>query len=152
MSTLEPLLREHPFLLGLEPGHLAELARHATEGDFEAGDLLLEEGGEAQETFLIYAGAVALEIHVPGRGTIQFQTLGPGDCLGWSWLFPPYRWHFDARAIEPTRVVALDGKGLRERCEENRELGYDVAKRFLAVVLQRLERIRMQLLDVYGHA
>jgi CRP-like cAMP-binding protein len=80
---------------------------------------------------------------------VQLETLGPGEILGWSWLFPPYRWHFDARASEPTRAVALDGTCLRAKCEADHDLGYALVKRFLYQLHQRLERSRLQLLDVY---
>jgi CRP-like cAMP-binding protein len=70
--------------------------------------------------------------------------------LGWSWLFPPYRWHFDARALELTRAIALDGKCLREKCEEDHDLGYELVKRVAQIIMERLQATRLQLLDVYG--
>ena len=70
--------------------------------------------------------------------------------LGWSWLFPPYQWHFDARALELTRTTALDGQCLRIKCEEDHELGYRLGQRFAHVMMQRLQATRLQLLDVYG--
>ena len=75
-----------------------------------------------------------------------------GEILGWSWLVPPYRWHFDARAVELTRAIALDGKCLREKCEEDHDLGYEVMRRFVVIIAQRLEETRLQLLDVYGNS
>jgi hypothetical protein len=77
-------------------------------------------------------------------------TLEEGDIMGWSWLVPPYYWRLDARAVQQTHVLALDGKCLRSKCEENHDLGYELLKRFTQVIEQRLHATRMQLLDVYA--
>jgi hypothetical protein len=77
--------------------------------------------------------------------------LGEGEILGWSWLIPPYNWHFDARAVELTRAIALDGKCLRNKCEQDHDLGYELLKRFAHIMEQRLQATRLQLLDVYGN-
>ncbi len=78
------------------------------------------------------------------------ETLGPGEVVGWSWLFPPYRWHFDAVALEPVRAVALDGLCLHAKCEENPRLGFDLTRRFAGVLVDRLQATRLRLLDMYG--
>ena len=91
-----------------------------------------------------------MEIFVPGRGHVVIETLEAGDVLGWSWLVPPYYWHFDARVVEPTRAIALDGECLRKKSEDNHELGYQLLKRFFNVISSRLQATRLQLMDVYG--
>jgi CRP-like cAMP-binding protein len=81
---------------------------------------------------------------------VTIQTVGPGELLGWSWLMPPYRWHFDARALEQTRALSFDGTCIRNKCETDHRLGYELMKRLAYVFTQRLEASRLQLLDVYG--
>ena len=85
--------------------------------------LTFQEGKEANTRYLIREGKVALEVVAPGHGSLTIETLGGGDMLGWSWLIPPYRSRFDARAVEMTRAIALDGKCLRAKCEEVSILG-----------------------------
>jgi len=92
---------------------------------------------------------VALEIFAGHRGPITVETLEDGDIVGWSWLFPPYRWRFDARAVETTRAIALNGKCLRTKSEQDHDLGYELLKRFARIVEERLQATRLQLLDVY---
>ena len=150
MDRLEQMIVDHPFFEGLEHDLLQMIASCAGEVHFDAGRMIYLEGDEANQTHLLRNGRVAIEIFAPQRGSLIIQTLGPGDVLGWSWLFPPFRRRFDARAIEPTKAIALDGKILRERAEENPRLGYDLLKRFSRVVLERLQATRLQLLDVYG--
>lgn len=150
MQTLESILAEHPFLKGLDPHHLQLIAGCASNVRFDAGRLIFREGEEADQFYIIRRGKVALEVFVPGRGSITIQTIGEGDVLGWSWLFPPYHWHFDARALELTRAIAFDGKCLRTKCEDDHDLGYELVKRFTHIVMQRLQATRLQLLDVYG--
>jgi len=93
---------------------------------------------------------VALEIHVPGRDPVTFQTVGEGEIVGVSWLVPPYRWSYDARAIAPVRAIRLDANCLRAKCEADHDLGYEMMKRFAPVLIERLHATRLQLLDVYG--
>ncbi|MCS6816463.1 MAG: cyclic nucleotide-binding domain-containing protein [Blastocatellia bacterium] len=150
METLERLLAEHPFFAGLDARHIQLIVGCATNVRFDAGQMIFREGEEANEFYVIRHGKVALEIFVPGRGPITIQTLGEGEILGWSWLVPPYHWRFNARAVELTRAIALDGKCLRTKCEDDHDLGYELLKRFAYIIEQRLQATRLQLLDVYA--
>lgn len=150
MQTLEPYLAEHPFLKGLEQKHLKIIVGCASNVRFDAGQFILREGEEANNFYIIRHGKVSLEIFTQDRGPITIQTIGEGEVLGWSWLIPPYHWHYDARALELTRAIALDGKCLRTKCEQDHDLGYELLKRFAYIITQRLEATRLQLLDIYG--
>jgi CRP/FNR family cyclic AMP-dependent transcriptional regulator len=149
LETLEPIIRQHPFLQGLEPQYLKLIVGCASNMRFKADQFLFHEGEEANQFYMIREGKVALEIPAAPR-SIVIQTVREGDVLGWSWLVPPYRWRFDARALDPTRAIALDGKCLRTKSEEDHNLGYELMKRFSNVMVERLEATRLQLLDVYG--
>ena len=152
MGNLEEILAEHPFLKGLDPPHLKLIAGCASSVRFNKGDFIFREEDEADRFYLIRHGLVALDVFVPQRGPVTIDTIQEGDVLGWSWLFPPYSWHFDARAVQLTRAVAFDGKCLREKCDKDAELGYAMVKRFAQVIMQRLQSARLQLLDIYGDA
>jgi CRP-like cAMP-binding protein len=117
---------------------------------FDAGQFVFREGEEANQFYIIRKGKVALEIFSPEKGPIIIDTLGDGEVLGWSWLIPPYHWRFDARAVELTRAIALDGKCLRNKCEEDHDLAYELLKRFAHLMEERLEATRLQLMDIYG--
>ena len=149
METLEPILAKHPFLKGLEPEHLKILVGCASNVRFNAGQFLAHEGEEANEFYMIREGKVAVQIQGAERGPIIVQTIGEGEVLGWSWLIPPYRWRFDVKALELTRAIALDGKCLRTKSEEDHDLGYELLRRFAGIIVERLEAARLQLLDVY---
>ena len=149
METLEPILAKHPFLKGLKPEHLKILVGCASNVRFNAGQLLSHEGEEANEFYMIREGKVAVQIQGAERGPIIVQTIGEGEVLGWSWLIPPYRWRFDVKALELTRAIALDGKCLRTKSEEDHDLGYELLRRFAGIIVERLEAARLQLLDVY---
>jgi CRP-like cAMP-binding protein len=79
---------------------------------------------------------------------VVVDTLGPGAVLGWSWLFPPYRWHFGAVAVETSLTVEVDGPGIRELCVQDPQLGYELTGRFLQIVVRRLQATRTRVLDV----
>jgi CRP/FNR family cyclic AMP-dependent transcriptional regulator len=150
METLEPILAEHPFIKGLEPHHVQLIVGCASNMRFDAGQFMLREGEEANQFYIIRKGKVALEVFSPEKGPIIIDTLGDGEVLGWSWLIPPYHWRFDARAVELTRAIALDGKCLRNKCEEDHDLAYELLKRFAHLMEERLEATRLQLMDIYG--
>ncbi len=152
MRTLEGVLAGHPFFSGMDPRYLELAVGCASNMRFNAGELICREGQAAEHFYLIRAGKVALETSVPGRGGLTIQTLGAGEILGWSWLVPPYNWRFDARAADMTRAIVFDGKCLREKCEEDHELGYELQKRVIAVLGEHLDATRFRLLDIYGDA
>jgi CRP/FNR family transcriptional regulator, cyclic AMP receptor protein len=150
MRTLEQTIADHPFWKGLNPHYFPLLNEGASEERFGLQQQIFQEGSDANQFYLIHAGRVALETFVPGRGVVTIQTIGAGEALGWSWLFPPYRWHFSARSIDATAVVTLDARALREKAQENHDFGYDITMRIAQVMLQRLQATRMQLLDFYA--
>jgi CRP-like cAMP-binding protein len=152
MDTLEPLLRDHLLFEGLDPEHVSLLVGCATNVRFAPGEYLLREGDPAETCYLVRHGHVAIEVAAPTAGAITVQTVGEGEVVGFSWLFEPYRWQFDARAVEPTTAISLDGVCLRGKCEEDSRLGYELMRRFARVMVARLQATRLQLLDVYGHA
>lgn len=151
IDTLKPILEEHPFLRDLSARHLELVVGCASNVRFEANKYLFREEEDANQFYIIRDGKVAVEVRTPNRGSIVVQTVGSGEILGWSWLLPPYQWHFDARAVEGTRAIALDGKCLRIKCENDHDLGYELLKRFAHIMEQRLEATRLQLLDIYGN-
>ena len=150
MEKTVKILAEHPFLKDLDPNLLRPIAGCASNVSYEAGEMIYREEDDADQFLIILHGKVAVEIFVPGRGPLTIQTVGHGDVLGWSWLFPPYKRRFDARAVEPTRGVALDGRCLREMAEQDHDLGYELIKRFSRVAVERLQATSRQLLDIYG--
>lgn len=150
MEDLEHVLKEHPFFADASEKHIRLVAECARHYQFHVGEYLLREGEPANELFLIRHGRVALEVVSPGQAPIVFSTLGEGDIVGASWLIPPYRWNFDARAVELTRAIGIDAACLRGKCEVDHDFGYEMMKRFLPVLVNRLHATRLQVLDVYG--
>jgi CRP-like cAMP-binding protein len=152
MRTLDQVVAEAPVFGGLSADSLELVAGCASTARFRPGEYLLREDEPAERFYLVRDGTVALETWAPGQGALVIQTLGPGELVGWSWLFPPYRSHFDARAVELVRAVGFDGGCLRGKCEDDHDLGYDLLTRFAQVLIERLQSTRLRLLDVYGDA
>ena len=147
MNPLIQIITRHPFFSNMVPEHLDIIADCATQAQFKADQILFQEGEPASQFYLIESGRVAVEAHQPPDGTALVQTLGPGDVLGWSWLFPPFAWHFRARALAPTNAVVLNGAHLLVAAERNRDFGYELMKRVAQVVIHRLQATRKQLLE-----
>jgi CRP/FNR family cyclic AMP-dependent transcriptional regulator len=152
VESLERILAAHPFFQGMEEPYRELFVDCASNVRFEAGQFIFREGGEANQFYLIRHGRVVVEISTPERGPVIIQSLGAGDVLGWGWMIPPYRWRFDARAVELTRAIALDGRCLRERSEVDHDLGFQLMKRAAHIMEERFQATRLQLLDMYGHA
>ncbi|HTP96653.1 MAG TPA: cyclic nucleotide-binding domain-containing protein [Burkholderiales bacterium] len=151
MEGLERIIREHAFFRDLDPRFVALVVGCAQNVRFEAGGYLFREGGPADRFYLLRHGRVALEIATPSGGAVTLQTLGEGDLVGLSWFVAPYRWTYDARALELTRAIALDAVCLRRKLDEDHDLGYEVMQRMVPVLIQRLRDTRLQMLDVYGN-
>ena len=150
MRTIDVLLGECPVFTGLDADTLELVAGCGRNVRFDAEQHLFREGEPADTFYVVRHGAVALEMRVPARRPLVIETLGDGDVVGWSWLVPPYRWAFDARAAEPTVAVALDGACLRGKCRDDPALGFELLQRFSQVMVERLQAARLRLLDVYG--
>jgi len=146
VRSVEAAVVGHPFLRGLSAEALRTLASNAMLVNYAASEQIFREGDPANRFYLIEQGQVALESVRGSGGKTLIQTIGPGDVLGWSWLFPPYVWQFDARALAPVEAIFFYGTRLREQCEQDHQLGYELMKRMAAVVIQRLQAARAQLL------
>jgi CRP/FNR family cyclic AMP-dependent transcriptional regulator len=146
-AKLEADVAAHPFLIGMSAHHIRLLADCAMRSHFEAGHVIFREGEAANRFYLIERGKVALESSTLGEA-IRIEEIGGGDLLGWSWLFPPYAWHFTARALEHTSAIFFYGTVLREYCEKDNALGFELFKRMSVVMLRRLQAARQRLLSV----
>jgi CRP-like cAMP-binding protein len=149
MNTLKPLLAKHPFFQGLNPEDLELITGCASNTRLKAGEFLFHEGEEAQHFFVIREGTVKLELFAAGRGPVTIQTIHEGQIVGYSWLFPPYRWVFSGRAVTPLRLFVFDGACLRGKCDQDPRLGYELMKRFSRIMMERLQSSRLQLIDMY---
>ena len=139
------VLAAQPFLTGMAARHLELLAENSMLAEFKAGEHILNDGGVANRFYLILEGRVELESPMMEGEAVHIQTLGAGEVIGWSWLFPPYFWHFDARAVAPTKAIFFYGTRLRELCDENHDLGYELMKRVSEIVIKRLQATRDEL-------
>ncbi|MBI3869817.1 MAG: Crp/Fnr family transcriptional regulator [Verrucomicrobia bacterium] len=146
MNTVNEAIANHAFFHGMKAEHLSLLTDGANAVQFKVGDLLFHEGDPANQLYLLESGIIALEAREPGNGATLLQTLGAGDVLGWSWLFPPFTWHSQARTIEPTKAIALNGAHLLVTAERNHDFGYELMKRVAQVVIHRLQATRKELL------
>jgi CRP/FNR family cyclic AMP-dependent transcriptional regulator len=145
-------LATHPFLHGLSCDQLAVLAPAASTVTFPARHRLFEDGGNATRFWLIQSGHVSLDLQVPGEGPVVIETIGMGELLGWSWLFPPFRWAFGAVAATSLQAFEFDASAVREACAANPELGYELNQRIIRVLAQRLQATRIRMIARSGYS
>lgn len=150
MRGLERVVLDQPFFAGLGPEFGTAISGCARNLRFTAEEYLFREGEPANEFYLLRQGSVALELHSPGQQPLVVATLREGEILDGSWLVPPYLWSFDARASELVRVLGVDARCLRDKCEADHDLGYELMKRFAGAMGERLRAISLQVADVYG--
>jgi CRP-like cAMP-binding protein len=151
---VEPLTTRvalHPFLAGMNHTQLTLLTDCAVGRHFDTGQTILCEGEFANGFYLIEAGKVALESETGFGEPILIQTIGAGDLLGWSWMFPPYVWQFSAHAVEPTTALFFYAAMLREYCEKDHSLGYELLKRVSSVMVTRLQAAHNQMLSLHSN-
>lgn len=146
-SELLALVAEQPFFKGMSEHLIEQLADSILEIRFSPGDRIYTQGETANRFYLILEGKVLIESEVKDRGSIPIRTLGSGDDLGWAWLFPPYYMHFSASALDSVRIIFFYGTRLREKCEGNHELGYQLMKRVAEEVVRNLTATQQLLLQ-----
>jgi CRP/FNR family transcriptional regulator, cyclic AMP receptor protein len=149
-EPLEARVELHPFLVGLRPHHIKLLADCAMIKSFAADEYLFRQGEFANRFYLIEEGEIVLEAPDSEGERVVIERVGNGKLTGWSWLFPPYVWHFDARATRPTTAIFFYGTILREYCEREPSLGYELFKRMSLVMIERLQNARVQLLRAHA--
>jgi CRP-like cAMP-binding protein len=147
--NLEALRASSPLLTKLSNTELGFFESVSHEVHLGSGEVLFEEGSPADTFYIVSQGKVGLEITSPGKSPMVIQTLGPGDLVGLSWFFPPYRWSWHARVMTDTSLVAFDAVAVRRKCEENRDLALEVLGVVASELAVRLHRTRIQLLDLY---
>lgn len=150
MRTIRETLAAQPLFASLDEATLDLLAGCARHHRIRAGARIFAEGAPAGSFHLIREGRVAVGVFAPESGLVTVETKGPGQVIGWSWLFPPYRWHYDAEAIEPVATIQFDGLCIRDKCDADPRLGYELMKRFSALLDENLRATQLLLLDVYG--
>ena len=143
---MQSAIARHPFFGQMKPNLLGIVCAQAQEMRFSPGQTIFRQGEPANRFYIILDGQVALECHAPPHGDILIQRFGGGEVLGWSWLLAPFAWEFQARAVEATEIIALDGGHLLVMCEQNHELGFELLKRMSKLIVATLQAIRRQLL------
>jgi len=150
-EPLEMRVELHPFLVGLRSHHIRLLADCAMAKRFKAGEYLFRQGDFANRFYLIEQGKVVLEALDNAGTCVVIEEVGAGKLVGWSWLFPPYIWHFDARVTEPTSALFFYGTILREYCAKDPSLGFELFKRMSQVMVERLQSARARLLSSHSN-
>jgi CRP-like cAMP-binding protein len=147
----EQKLRNHHATRDLDGPNLAILESCSLgEITWKKGEWILTTGDLATRCYLLLSGEVQVETTPPGRAPTLLQTIQGGDVLGWSWMIPPHRWAFDARAATEVTAIALDAAKLRDAAEADPRFGYALMKRMFTLVADRLQATRLQLMDLYG--
>lgn len=150
MQTIADLVSAHDLFREMCAEDIKFIAGCARLRRFKANAFLARENEPADWFYLLLQGHVVIETHQNHQRSVPLLTLGPQEVVGWSWLFPPYIWHFDARSVTPLRSIEINGRCLREKCESDPRLGFDLMRRLAMVMMEHLHATRFQLLDVYS--
>jgi len=151
MEDLTAKLKEHTFCKDFTRDQVDVIASLSTWRDFQTNEVIFRTGDPSDKFFMVFSGHISIAVFLSDRGTTAIETIGEGDILGWSWFSPPYQWRFSAMALEETGAIAVNGKALREICEKDHALGYQILKKLILVYTQRLEMARSQILDLTKH-
>ncbi len=149
-DTLADYLSKHPVLQGLDARQVALVISYASTADYKPGQRVFQRDFDAREFIIVRSGRIAIEVPSIDGEALQIQTVGEGSLLGWSWFIPPYRWSFDARAVEQSNVISVNGDKLRTACDNDPKLGYALMKRFAALMAERLNAARIAAMRHYA--
>ena len=144
-------LAAHPFTDGLDAAHLRGMAQGGAIVELAAGQYVFRQGQTSATFHLLLDGDVDLEVSGGGTAPLVLESLHAGDALGWSWLFTPHRWAFDAHCRTPVRAVVLDATHLRALIDHDATIGRDLTRRVAELVIDRLRHARLQLVSGHAH-
>ncbi len=148
MDDLERVLKTHPFVAELAPEHAAFIVSCTKNVRFRPDELLVRQGEGEDELYLIRQGTVSIEMPRTAGDPITIETVGAGDVLGVS-LLTPHAAHLDCRARDSVLAFAINKACLRAKMDDDPRLGYAITMRLLDRTYTRLNRARLQNLDVY---
>ncbi len=149
-QSIEDYLGNHAFFKGLGDSSIKFLAECASERSLQEGEVLFKQGNKADKFYLLRDGRIAIQVPALMGPALEIQSLGKDKVLGWSWMIAPYRWHFLARALEDSIVLEFDGSAILERCENDPRFGYELLKRFAALMSERLDAARQKMMDEWN--
>lgn len=150
MRTIAQYLPQHPFFAGLDDSVADLVAGCAVNVHLRPGQYLFHEGQPADTFYVVRHGRVSIEVRTAAGPSVVVDTVHDDDVVGWSWLVPPHRWRYDARATQETSAIAFDGACLRAKGQADPQVGYALLQRVVAVMADRLHSARARLLDLYG--
>jgi CRP-like cAMP-binding protein len=151
-ATIKSLIAQSELFAGLAAGLIDFLAAHATLRLVRKDEVLFTYGDHADHFYLVSSGHISVQIAAIAGPELELQDLGPGAVVGWSWLIPPHRWSFNARAKSPAEVVEFDGKAVLARCEQDPRFGYELLKRFATLMSERLNFARQKMMEAWSPA
>ena len=149
-NEIENYLRSHTIFSNLNPAHIEILVQHAQERSFVVGDMLFRQMDMAEHFYILMDGSIKVQVPAIMGPALVVQTLGASDILGWSWLIPPYKWTFEAKAELDSRVLVFDGKALLQHCETDNKFGYTLMKMFAGLMSERLNAARIKMMDSWS--
>lgn len=149
MSNMQARIAQHDFFRDMPEDYLSMLAKHASTESLSEEEVLFVHGKAANHFYLVDSGSVMLEVPAIEGPSLKLQEISEGGVLGWSWLIPPYQWHFRARATSKTELIVFDGKALRKHCDDDPAFGYELLKRFSALMSERLSFARAKMMDAW---
>ncbi len=149
-QSIEDYLPTHAFFSGLDDSFMKFLSDSATQLRVKKGDVLFQQGERADKFYLLRNGQMSVQVPALMGPTLEIQTLGEDQILGWSWLISPYRWNFQARALDDSDLLEFDGSAILARCEEDPKFGYELLKRFAALMSERLDAARQKMMDEWN--
>src|SRR6056297_1449182 len=149
-KEIKRYILERTLFAGLGDAEVDVLANNACQREFGSDEVVASQGAKAESFFLIVTGSLLVEVPAISGPRLEITRLGEGEIFGWSWLIPPYEWHFHARAAEPTVVLEFDGKELLRHCETNPAFGYPVLRRFSELMARRLDSAQRKMMDQWS--
>ena len=122
------LLARADLFRALDPDAISAVARDARTLRLQRNDLIFAENDPATELFVVRSGRIAIAKRAPDGRESVVALMEPGDLFGEMPLFDHQGRSADARALEPSEVLALEYDVLRGVLEARPELLWGVVE------------------------
>jgi CRP-like cAMP-binding protein len=146
VATVKQALAASELFKGLTDEELDEVAALGRIEVYEKGAPLFVQGAAAANFYVVEMGRVALNLTISsGAGVSKEATvemIKTGQSCGYSAVKGVPVYALSAKAVEPVRVISIDGKRLYDLLKKNPVMGYRVMSRIASALSATLRNVR----------
>jgi len=144
LSVITERLNNSEIFNTLPEEDLLEIAKFCQEETYQDGQVVFVEGEPSYKLVIVERGKLAIEKRIqlgrhstPRNATIAY--VNPDQVAGFTAISPPHTHSATVTALEPTRVIAIEGTKIRDYLNSHPDAGFKVISAVTGIVRGRYQ-------------